>query len=256
MSSRSEISSIVRASKILRCLSENITRITDISEKLQLSKGTIHGILESLVSTGFAYRDSSTRQYCIGPIIHEFASNPFVAHKRLILASYREMESLRDLSGETVGLFVLNGSQRIVLEEVLSPSEIKFTGVKGLSTPAYAGSSGKVLLAELSQEDLQLLLKNLTLLPAAPNTVTEKTRLLRELAEIRKRGYSTSFSERVVGSASIAAPIKNYSCPASLSIVGPENRLSLKKMLSFLNELKKSTARIAKSLKEHAQREA
>lgn len=249
MTAHRNISSIVRASKVLRCLSNNISRITDISDKIQLSRGTVHGILETLVSTGFASRDVLTRQYFLGPLVHELAANPFSAHQRLIMSSYGEMEFLRDLSGETVGLFILNGSQKITLEEVLSLHEIKFTGVKGLVSPVYAGASGKVLLAEMSQENLELLLKNIVLSSVAPNTITEKDVLLREIEEIRKVGYSTSFGERVPGSATIAVPIRNYMCPASLSIVGPESRFAREKVLSVVDDMKKSAARISDTLK-------
>ncbi|UCE35438.1 MAG: IclR family transcriptional regulator [Deltaproteobacteria bacterium] len=249
MSRRREISSIVRASKILRCLSNDIGRITDISKEVQLSKGTIHGILETLKSTGFAGQDPVTRHYCLGPLFHELTSNPFVAHKGLVQCSIGEMERLRDLSGETVALQIPNGSQRIILEEVLSSQPIRFTGGKGLSAPIHTGA-GKILLSELEGKDLEFFLKNIDLVPVTSNTITDKEVLLRELDNIRKQGYATSFGERLPGSACIAVPVKDYYSPLTLSIIGPESRFLPEKMFSILDEMKQSAANISNRIKE------
>jgi len=245
MGRRREMSSIVRASKILQCLSRDIGRITDISKEIQVSKGTIHGILETLKSTGFAGQDPVTRHYCLGPLFHELASNPFVGHKALVQCSISEMERLRDLSGETVALQIPNGSQRIILEEVLSPQPIRFVGGKGLSAPIHTGA-GKILLSELEQEDLESFLKSIDLVAVTPNTITDKEVLLRELDKIRKQGYATSFGERLPGCACIAVPVKRYFCPVTLSIIGPESRFLPEKMFSILDELKKSAANISR----------
>jgi DNA-binding IclR family transcriptional regulator len=94
----------------------------------------------------------------------------------------------------------------------------------GKVAPLYVGSAGKLLLSELGQRELQVILKNLKMEPVGPNTITDKQTLLAELEKVRRLGYAVSMGERLAHSASISVSIKNYICPVSLSILGPEGR--------------------------------
>lgn len=243
-----EISSIVRATKILRCLSNDIGKITEIANQLQLSKGSVHGILETLKKVGFAGQDPSTRQYCIGPLFHELTADPILSHKILILCSFSEMMRLRDLSQETVALMVPNGAERVILEEIPSPQAIKFAGGRKKSAQIYTGA-GKVLLAQFEDKVLDAFFNSLDLLPVTKNTITDKDLLLQEVRKIRQQGYGTSFGERLPGCATLSVPIPDYHCPALLSIVGPEERFTTEKMRTILPDLKHSAIIISKSLK-------
>ena len=104
-----------------------------------------------------------------------------------------------------------------------------------------------MLLAELSPDQLKIILKNLRFIALQKNTITNQNDLLMELEQVKKQGYATSFSERIAGAASLSIPIRNYICPVALSIMGTENRFR-DKMLDFLQDLKESAARISRKL--------
>ncbi len=59
-------------------------------------------------------------------------------------------------------------------------------------------------------------------------TITDRERLLEELAAIRRKGYSESEGERVSGGAAISAPIfaPDGSILAAVSVLGPDSRLN------------------------------
>ena len=164
------------------------------------------------------------------------------------MCASQEMRHLRDLTGETVGLFIRMGLERICIEEIQSLQEIKHTIGKGFVTAIYAGSSGKLLLSELGKDELQLLLKNIALISIGPNTTTDKKLLLKELKQIKKQGYAKSFGERVPGSASVSVPVADYICPVALSVLGPDYRLSSDVMMGFLKQIKDCSSRISKGL--------
>ena len=242
------INAIVRGSDVLQCLSEGINRIADISQKLQLSKSTTHRLLKTLERTGLAVQDPLSRRYCLGPRILKLASNPIIAHQNLIICAIEEMERLRDLTGETVGLQIPYGKTRIILEEILSPQQIKFFGGKGFSGCIYTGAAGKVLLSEFKENEFKRLLDNIELLPVGPNTITDKKTLIEEMNTIRRQGFATSLSESTPGGAAIAVPVKNYVCPVALGVIGPESRF-LEIRMSFLPQLLKSAKSISTKLK-------
>jgi DNA-binding IclR family transcriptional regulator len=135
------------------------------------------------------------------------------------------------------------------LEELQSVQNIRFTASKGYIAPLYTGSAGKVLLAELKENELNLLLKNIDLVAVGPNTITDEKFLRKEVKKVRKRGYATSFGERIEGSASISVPVRNYICPVALSVLGPDNRFK-PRMMDVLQEMQESAENISKRLME------
>lgn len=248
------VTSIAKGAAILRSLSNGIDRISDLSSKLQFSKSTTHRLLKALEASELVTEDPITRRYYLGPLVLTLASKPIIAHQNLIICSFEEMKRLRDFSRETVLLHIRIGLERICLEEIQSPENIKYTSGKGFIAPIYTGSAGKILLSTLGDHELELLLENIQLIPIGPNTITNVEELLKQLAMVRKQGYATSFGERVQGSACISVAIKNYICPAALSVLGPDNRFSMDKMMDALKEMKKSAPHISRKLAEANQR--
>jgi len=247
------INSIARGADVLKSLSGGLDRVSDISERVQLSKSTVHRLLKSLEKSEFVIQDPVTRRYYLGPLILNLSSKPIIAHQNLIVCASGEMRSLRDLSRETVVLHIRVGLERICLEELQSLENIKYTAGKGVTAPIYIGSAGKVLLAELEEDELKFLLDHLNLVRMGPNTITDKRELLKELEKVRRQGYATSFRERLPEGASISVPIKGYITPVAMSVLGPGNRFSHKVMMDILGEMKKGAARIASKLIEPRQ---
>lgn len=245
------VNSIIKGSRVLRHLANEVDRVSDLSKELQLSKSTVHRLLKSLEMSGMVMQDPLTRRYYLGPLILELAAQPGIAHHVLTLCAFSEMKRLRDLCGETVLLHIRCGVERLCLDELQSPEQIKYTGGgRGISEPIYTGSAGKVLLSKLPDAELHVILDNLTLILLTPSTITDKEALLTEVKKAREQGYAMSFGERTPGSASISVPISSYICPVALSVLGPDNRFS-SKMMTCLDDIKLSAARISNKLKKN-----
>jgi IclR family KDG regulon transcriptional repressor len=242
------VNSVLRAGQILHCLSSGINRISRISENLQLSFSTIHRLLKTLESIGFAIQDPSNNSYYLGPSIFRLSKNLTESHQFLISIALKHMEYLRDLSGETVSLTIQHGLQRIQLKELSSKEKLKVAVGDNFAVPIYAGSAGKVLLSEQEELELKTILDRIELVRIGPNTVTDKDTLLGELKEAKRQGFSMSSNEVIKGAAAISVPVRGYVCPAALSIIGPEDRL-LPKMVTILEELKNSAQLISNTLK-------
>ena len=228
------INSIARGADVLKSLSGGVDRVSDISERVNLNKSTVHRLLKSLEKAEFVIQDPVTRRYYLGPLILNLSSKPIIAHQNLIVCAFEEMGSLRDLSRETVVLHIRAGLERICLEELQSPESIRYTAGKGVTAPIYTGSAGKVLLAELEEAEIQFLLGHLNMVRIGPNTITDKKDLLKEIEKVRRQGYATSFRERLPEGASISVPIRGYITPVALSVLGPDNRFSNKVMMECL----------------------
>ena len=242
------IQSLLKGAEILKSLSRGVDRVSDLSEQLRLSKSTTHRLLKSLEMSSMVKQDPVNRRYYLGPLIVDLASKPIIGHQNLIISAFEDMRFLRDISRETVVIHIRMGLERICLEELQSLEAIKYTAGKGFVAPIHTGSAGKILLSELKENELQLLLKYLHLERVGPNTITDKNSLLKDLERVKKQGYAMSFSERIPGSASLSVPVRNYVCPVALSVLGPDNRFTYKKMMEILEAMKERAFRISEKL--------
>ena len=231
-----EINSIARAAEILKCLSNGVNKLTEISRRLDVNKASIHRIMKTLESKGLVSQDPSTRKYYMGPLIQTLAANPLKVHQIVVQLALPEIGRLRDLSHETVVLQIRRGGQRFVLEKEDSRQVIRYFPQRTETAPIHAGAGGKVLLAGLEAHELARLLDRINLTKVGPNTITDKSKLVADLEKIRRQGYAISFGETIEGAAAIAAPIHNYSCPVALVIVGPDSRIKTNKD-SILREI-------------------
>ena len=60
------VNSIIKGSRVLRHLANEVDRVSDLSKELQLSKSTVHRLLKSLEMSGMVMQDPLTRRYYLG----------------------------------------------------------------------------------------------------------------------------------------------------------------------------------------------
>jgi len=241
------VNSVSRASAILKIVGDGKNRLTDISRGLGLNMSTTHRLLKTLEKSGFVIQDPISHQYLLGHLILRLSSNPFIAHQGLGLSPQQEMERLRNLTGETVTINIRIGTRRICLEEMESPHNIKYTIGRGAMAEIYAGSAGKILLAELPKKESEILLGNINLRRIGPNTITDRGRLSKELEKIKKQGFAKSSGEKLEGGVAISAPVRGYICPVAMTLLGPEFRFG-PQIMKYVKELKKSAAITSKRI--------
>jgi len=235
-----------RAVKILISLNHGENRLSDICSSTGLNIGTVHRLLKTLKDSGFVVQNPINRQYYLGHVFIRLAYNTAHAHQNLVAMTFDEMRYLRELTGETVNLSVPFGTERVILVELPSRHAIRFALGAGHAAPLHSSAGGRILLAGFPEREREVLLENMELTRLAPGTITNKDVLIRELENIQKQGYATSFSGVIQGTASVAVPIKNYVIPVSVSIYGPEDRFT--NIINHLKELKESADRISDKL--------
>jgi len=242
------MNAINRTVETLKLLAEHPLRFTDIARELELTKSTAHRLLKDLEETELIRKNLLSRRYYLGPIISHLVASPISEHQFLITCSIEEMRKLRDLSGETVTLQISLGTERLFLEEIQSRESIKYVSGKGSIYPIFVGSAGKMLLSMLDNDQIEILMRNFYYDPSAPNPVKNTEDLWTEIELARKMGHSTSFGERVSGSASVAVPIVDYICPTILNIMGPADRFTKDSISKILEQIKQSAVRISKEV--------
>ncbi|MNW49516.1 Transcriptional regulator KdgR [compost metagenome] len=217
------VRAVERALDILMCFTRGSDlALTEIAGEIGLHKSTVHRLLTTLEEQGFVTRDQATEKYRLGLKIWELSAhlsqNDDPATLLLPL-----MERLRDRLGETVSLYLRNGTDRLRIQAVQSNQAIRRVAPIGARLPLYVGASSKVLVAYADDSVIQSLLEG----PDWP-TAIDKTAYVAQLQEIRRIGYATSYEEREPGAAAVSAPIfgRSGKIAAALSVSGPVSRLS------------------------------
>ena len=163
----------------------------------------------------------------------------------LILIAIDERRSIRDDSSETSMIMIPNCTQRPVLKEVRRKQEIALTLGDGSTAPMFVGSSGRTLLSQYTDKELNKILGKIDIDPVGPKSIKEKTLLKKEIDDIRKNGFGTSSGETHPNAAGISVPVKGYFFPVVLCVMSPKFRF---KPISILNRLREAVDRISDTL--------
>lgn len=142
---------------------------------------------------------------------------------------------------ETAHLALYNPSDKHVIfaSSVQCDLPVRYVIESGTGTTLNAGATGKAILAYLPEE----VVSQLELPSFTSNTITDRARLLKELATIRRRGYATSSGGRIEGASGVAAAILSRDqIIGALTISVPTYRLE-KKKIPFDGETVSSAAR-------------
>lgn len=204
---------------------EPVLGVSELGRRLGISKSSVHRILSTLCHEGFVSRTADGR-YRLGYTLHELGQR--VVHStRLHEAAQPVLQQLRNDTGETTHLAVLDGTGVVYLERFESPGMVRLLGSLGTRMPAHATSSGKCLLAwgTAAQVD-EVIAAGLERL--APRTLTSPELFRAHLADVRRQGYATAFEERLKGIASVGAPVFGADglIKAAISVAGPTLRVN------------------------------
>lgn len=235
--------SIERTAAILNCINKGIVTVSGIANALKIDKSTIYRLLQALNKAGITLRNPINRQYYIGPLITQLTENPGITHSTLVFSAINEMEHLSELTGESIAVSVLIGVFRYILHEIPSIHEIQIVAKKRIGTDLHAGATSRILLAQLNSKDLKKALNRISFTQLTDRTITSKDLLIEQLKQDRQHGYAIGCSERAAGAMSISVPIRNYSIPASLGILGLEDRMK-PKTAEYIENLVKAAAHV------------
>lgn len=199
--------------------------VRELSAHLGFSPATVQRILQTLKAYSFVDQDSKTRQYHLGNVYYTFL-HTLQSTYPITRAAIPFMERLLSRTQETVHLNVIEGMDRVCIDNIESPQDLKVSMPIGSRSPLYAGASSKCLLAFSAPDFIEDYLKKVRLIPLTNKTTTNITKLRKELAVIKKQGYATSLGERNLGLGSISTPILNHRglLLATISLAIPEIR--------------------------------
>lgn len=231
---------IDRSIDLLEAMQEGPLSLTALSQNTGLSKATAYRLLGGLTFRDFVIKDPMNGTYMLGPALLRLGQGAMAGIGSMALVGRAALEELCRETSETVALHTQGGLDRVVVDEIPSPHSVRYAQITGSRVPLFVGSSGIVLLAFAEEGERA---QTLELLGAA-FTDFDKATTVEKISRAQKRGWSISVGDRVPGAAAISVPIENNLRLLTLNVLGPSDRLSTKRMESFVPLMRKAAGRM------------
>ena len=239
---KNTVQSLERAALILDVLSRFSQGLSlgELSEKVNLSKGTVHRLLSSLSYLDFIRQDPLSKQYLLGFKLVELG-NSLLNQIDFRIEARPFLIDLAETSGETVHMVILDRSEVLYIDKVEASGKstgLRMASMLGSRIPAHCSAVGKVLLASLSETKFEEIVGTGPLPRKTANTITDPEELKIHLKQVRQNGYALDNEENEIGIRCFAAPIcdQRGEVIAAISISAPAIRIKTRILVTSLKE--------------------
>ncbi|QAT50073.1 IclR family transcriptional regulator [Caproiciproducens sp. NJN-50] len=245
---REKVSSILRALQVLECFMDNKTEWTlkALVDTLHMPTTTVFRQISTLMERQYLEQDPVRKSYHVGPRLL-LLSSAILGQSDLRSIARPELERLSATVEETINLSILLGHDIVYLDIVETHRSVACTTKIGSREPAYASSSGKVMLAAQSEEYLNEYYDWITAVkPMTPKTITDPNQLREQLIRAKLDGYAMDNGEIEAGLMCFGAPVYglDQKVIAAVSIAGPNYRMKKEREM-MIAEVKKTAGRIS-----------
>jgi IclR family pca regulon transcriptional regulator len=244
------VQSLERGLTVIQAFSRERPAMTlaEVARATRLTRATARRLLFTLVALGYASTDG--KRFALTPRVLDLGY-AYLSSLDLASIAQGEMEALVERTHESTSAAVLDGPEIVYVVRVPTTRIMTISLGLGSRLPAYATALGRVLLADLTPDQLDAHLDGTELRALTTRTITHPAALRAELDRVRRQGWALVDQELEDGVRSVAAPLRDARgrTVAAINISGHAGRASLSTMREhFLPELLAAAARISDHL--------
>src|SRR5699024_139770 len=245
------VQSVDRALEIIDILEDEPQGlgVTPLSKKMGVSKSTIYRLLSSLLNKEYVRQNEETQKYHLGLRLMQLGQT-LTNYIDIRQVAAPVMERLVRDTGETVHLVVQDGNEIVYIDKIESQATIRMFSNIGKRAPMHCTGVGKAVLSNLSDEEIDNIIKENGLEKFTNNTIIDPQKLKEHLKEVQMLGYSIDDEEHEMGIKCAASPILNFKGEviAGISVAGPIMRINDNKIQHMAKEVLKASKEISESL--------
>jgi IclR family KDG regulon transcriptional repressor len=201
--------------------------VGELSRLTGISKGTVHRLLGALQRHRVIEQNPVSRRYRLGFKLFELG-NRAIARVDHVDRAEAFLHRLAKETGETTHLAVLDQGMTFYVAKMEGWHSLRMPSQVGRRLSSHCTGVGKALLAFASPDELERIVAEHGLQRFTDRTITSMAGLKRELARIRRVGYSVDRGEIEDGLYCVGAPVRDYTggVVAAVSIAGPSTRIN------------------------------
>jgi len=237
---RKTIGSVQRALDILNLFDKGHVELgnAEIAKIVDLPIGTVSGLIYTLKVNNYLDQNPSNRKYRLGLKLAERAAVLLdQLDLRKVAAPY--LEQVRDWCGESVNLAVRDGNEVVYIERMFGNHSLGIRSELGRRGYLHSTSLGKAILSFLPESEIKNILNRYVYVSVTPFSIKSETELVKDLSEIKQRGFSIDEQENEMGGRCVGAPIfdRNGYPIAAISISVPIQRFPIEDIEKYGNKL-------------------
>lgn len=195
--------------------------ISQLAAAAELPLPTIHRLLRTLVSQGYA-RQLANRRYALGPKLVRLGE---VANRQFGQMAMPQLKSLVNRLGETANLATIDGDNVVYVSQAPSPHAMRMFTEVGGRAHLHSTSVGKAILAQLGDDQVRDIIARTGMPHSTERSLDTIDALLADLAASRERGYAVDDGEHEVGVRCFAMAVPHMPVLTSVSVSGPMSRV-------------------------------
>ena len=203
--------------------------LSELARAARMDKATVFRMVETLAARGYVARCEGSTKYELTVRLWELGHR-VIARRDISRVARPFLRRLAEQTGETAYLAVPDGFDAVYIDKFDSANAVRTFMPIGGRMPLYCGSTGKVLLAFQTDDRFEAVARKLK--PVTRFTITSRARLLREIRQVRRRGFALNQNEFRLGISGVAGPVRDGTgnVVASFGITGPSERMPLEKL--------------------------
>ncbi|NLC81100.1 MAG: IclR family transcriptional regulator [Lentisphaerae bacterium] len=180
--------------------------LTDIAEDLGCPVSSAYRIAMALEDMGLVARDAETKQIRLTNKLL-LTGQRALTETNLIENALDIMREMRDRVVDTVLIGVRDGSEFVVLDQVIGTRMFCFVAKLGYRIGLYCSAPGKAILAALPKKERENVMAAIRFERHTERTITSQAKLKIELEDVVKKGYAFDDAEHFEGVYCIGAPV-------------------------------------------------
>ena len=251
MGSAGGIQSLERAFAIVEEVARNRDGINlaDLSKAVGLHNSTTFHLVKTMAQLGYISHVRDSKRYRIGARLFTLAAGALEENTFLALAT-PVLETLTAETGEAAHFAIRSGNAVVVIARTAGAGLLQMADRTGSQRPAHATALGKVLLSALNEAQIRHFLGNEPLRKFTPKTIVERAALLREIAEVRRRGIASDDGEFDAEIRCVAVPVHDFAgrVAGAIGISGALWRLSLQSLQDKAQQVREAAQLLSAQL--------
>ncbi len=203
------VPALIRGLAVLQDLSgEHRRSLSEIAAALRVTRSSAYRLLVTLGYLGFVDFDPDTKSYALGVEVLRLGYG-YLASRDVVEVAMPHLVRLRDRTSWSAHLGELHEREVVYLARIPTRRSIASTVHVGTRLPARSTTMGRVLLSNLSAEEVRELYEDAPADDSPQNGSPNLSRLLEQLAADAAAGVVVQVSGYEPGVASIAASIRD-----------------------------------------------
>lgn len=227
--------------------------IKDIAVTLDMNKSSLHHHMKTLCEYGYLQKDEESRKYDIGLGLVR-AGQSYLQRLNVRERGHHHLAQLSKQLSETVHMLVMDQTEVVYVDKVdvnHQPGALQCSSYIGHRTDFYSTAAGKILMAHMELGARNHLISAVDIKALTEFTIKDKETYLKELSEVKQKGYALDLQEHALGLQCIAVPILNLhsQCVAAVSVSCPVSIIKRETLeTEILNQLKEAGLQISMTM--------